>query len=433
MSLHKLLAVGVLVLTLPVSAFAASKLKVNGFTTAGFSATDTSESYSFADENGSFSESTIMGIQMRFSPNKTVPISFVTQFIARARTDWDMSADWAYVGWQATDSLAVNIGRIKAPIFMISEAYDVGVTYPWINPPEEIYGFANVPFTSITGISFDYNYDLDESWARAQFYIGRDNIKIPALGLLVEGEVTQLAGFTLSWGTDELEVRFAAVGVKVKMDLLDVLFSTPQAQAANADLGNDMIAAIAALSLANAGFGDPVAAATDLGAIIASAAQFEQVFSLIQNDLEGDAGFFSLSGRYNGDRLLLMAEIGKRPVSGIPFPDTVSGFVTMGYRFGKWMPHLTYSSLDTSDSDLVNQSQTAGMIGVRYDIQPWAALKLDIQHIELDDAQYRSADSPLTTPLTSSGLFNEFPDLTTFTADVPQSLNKINIAITMVF
>ena len=403
MSLRKLLAVGVIALTLPMSALAASKLKVNGFTTAGFSITDTAEQYTNTDEDGSFEESTFMGLQMRFAPNKKVPINFVTQFIARARDKWDMTADWAYVGWEANDSLTLNVGRIKAPIFMISEAYDVGVTYPWINPPEEIYGFANVPFTSLTGMSLDYNYEFDESWVRVQFYLGRDDVSIPALGIPVAADVTRLFGLAITTGTDLYEVRFAVLDVDIRMDLTDELIGAPQARS----------------------FLDGL-----------SAAQVDGALALlgISNNMVGTAGFASLSGRYTGDNLLLMAEIAYRPVDDIPFPETDAGFVTVAYTIGKWQPHLTFSKVKSSKSDLLNQSQESVILGVRYNIQPWAALKIDFQHTELANAQARAPGGPLSAiPLTSSGLFNEFPNLATFTADVPQNLNKLNIAITMVF
>ena len=449
MSMGKSLATGVLALTLPLSSMAVSDFNINGFANAGFAWTDTDETYVAADKDGSFSEATFLGLQMRFQPNADVPVSFVTQLMARAREGWDMKADWAYISWVPVDNLSFSVGRVKAPLFLISEAYDVGVTYPWISPPEEIYGFANVPMTSMTGLSVDYNYYFDELWLRAQFYLGRDDFGIPAMGAEVAGELTRMAGVALTVGNEELEVRLGVAEVKLIMALKDTLLALPVAQQMQADLGAEMMGAIAGVTVANATINALQAANADQATLTAAlvelgaatdnlaaagqnAAYMESLFAVLPNGA-GDSMFYSLGGRYNGDKVFLMAEIARREIEDVPFPDTTSGFITAGYKMDKWMPHLTYSMLDSEDSILVNQTQASIMAGVRYDIQPWAAVKFEVQRVELGDANIRKYGPLKGSALSSTGLFNELPDLTTFAGDVPDSLNKVNLAITMVF
>ena len=458
MSMGKSLATGALALTLPLSSMAASDFNINGFANAGFTWTDTDETYVAADKDGSFSEATFLGLQMRFQPNADVPVSFVTQLMARAREGWDMKADWAYISWVPVDNLSFSVGRVKAPLFLISEAYDVGVTYPWISPPEEIYGFANVPMTSMTGLSVDYSYYFDELWLRTQFYLGRDDFGIPAMGANVTGELTRMAGFALTVGNEKLEVRLGVAETKFGMALRDTLLALPVAQQMQADLGAEMLGAIAGVTVANATINGlqataagpagaeqaaaeaalPAAlvelgAATDnLAVVNQNAVYMGSLFDVLPNGA-GEGVFYSLGGRYNGDKVFLMTEIARREIEGVPFPDTTSGFVTAGYKMDKWMPHLTYSMVDSEDSILVNQTQASIMAGVRYDIQPWAAVKFEVQRVELGDANIRKYGPLKGSALPSTGLFNELPDLATFAGDVPDSLNKINLAITMVF
>ncbi|MBV1874893.1 MAG: hypothetical protein KUG80_08925 [Gammaproteobacteria bacterium] len=454
----KSLATGALALTLPLSSMAASDFNINGFANAGFTWTDTDETYVAADKDGSFSEVTFLGLQMRFQPNADVPVSFVTQLMARARDGWDVMADWAYISWVPVDNLSFNVGRVKAPLFLISEAYDVGVTYPWISPPEEIYGFANVPMTSMTGLSVDYSYYFDELWLRAQFYLGRDDFEIPAMGTKVSGELTRMTGVSLSVGNEELELRFGITETKFSMALKDTLQALPVAQQVQADLGAEMMGAIAGVAVANAtinglqavaagpagpeqaaaeaalpaALGELATATDNLALANQNAVYMGSLFAVLPNG-SGNTVFYSLGGRYNGDKVFLMAEIARREIEDVPFPDTTSGFVTAGYRMDKWMPHLTYSMVDAEDSILVNQTQASIIAGVRYDIQPWAAVKFEVQRVELGDANIRKYGPMKGTALPSTGLFNELPDLTTFTGDVPDSLNKVNLAITMVF
>ncbi len=460
MSIKKSLAAGALALALPMSAMAATDFKINGFANAGFAWVDSSETYLFSDKDGSFNESSFMGLQMRFAPNVDVPISFVTQLIARGRDDWNLEADWAYVSWQATEDFTVNVGRVKLPIFLISEAYDVGVTYPWIAPPEEIYGFANIPFTAMTGFNLDYNHFFDETWINAKFYMGRDNMSIPTMGTDIPGEITRMYGASFSFGTESLELRASVSTVEFSMQISDAVSSLPIAQNLQAEAGAAMMTATGLLALLNAagdgtsnGNADAQETLAALGIVPGDygtkqtetiedlkksyiEGQFNQsLFAAVPNG-NGEAEFYSAGMRYDGDSIFFMTEVARRSVRGLPFPDSNTGFVTLGYRLNKMMPHFTYSVHESEDSILVNQTQTSAILGLRYDIQPWAALKFEAQYIELGDDNIRTS-GPLAgtdqAALPSTGLFNELPALDTFTGDVPDEVIKLQVAYTMVF
>ena len=453
MSIKKSLAAGALALALPMPAMAATDFKINGFANAGFAWVDSDETYLFSDKDGSFNESSFMGLQMRFAPNVDVPISFVTQLIARGRDDWNLEADWAYVNWQATEDFSINVGRVKLPVFLISEAYDVGVTYPWIAPPEEIYGFANVPFSAMTGFSLDYNHFFDETWINAKFFMGRDNMSIPTMGTTIPGEITRMYGAAFSFGTESLELRTSVSSVDFSMNIADAISGLPIAQAGQAEAGAAIMESTALLSLLNAATAGnttaqdslatlgieqaayPAAESATIGDLREAylAGQFNQsLFAAIPNGI-GEAEFYSAGMRYDGDRVFFMTEAARRSVRGLPFPDSTTGFVTLGYRFNKMMPHLTYSVHESEDSILVNQSQASAILGLRYDIEPWAALKFEAQYTELGDDNIRD-HGPLTgSSLPSTGLFNELPALDTFTGDVPDELIKLQVAYTMVF
>jgi len=456
MSIKKSLAAGALALALPMSAMAATDFKINGFANAGFAWVDSAETYLYADKDGSFNESSFMGLQLRFAPNVDVPISFVTQFIARGRNDWNLKADWAYISWEVTENFSVNVGRVKVPVFLISEAYDVGVTYPWIAPPEEIYGFANIPFTATTGFSLDYNHFFDETWINAKFFVGRDNMSIPTMGTDIPGEITRMIGTSFSFGTESLEVRASVSTVAFSMQIADALLGLPVADEFQAEIGGKVMAATGALAGANsvvigtkaaldadpgnatlqAAYAQALSDMADAGTALqiagAEAEGVAALFEVIPNG-EGETEFYSVGMRYDGDSVFFMTEAARRSVRGLPFPDSTTGFVTLGYRFNKMMPHFTYSVHESEDSILVNQTQTSAILGLRYDIQPWAALKFEAQYTELGDDNIREYGPLVGSALPSTGLFNELPALDTFTGDVPDEVIKLQVAYTMVF
>lgn len=68
------------------------------------------------------------------------------------------------------------------------------------------------------------------------------------------------------------------------------------------------------------------------------------------------------------------------------FPDQRAGYVTLGYRVGKFLPHVTYASLQEGmDESPTVLKQESGTVGLRYDFLDGAALKLEYQRIRPDE------------------------------------------------
>lgn len=58
--------------------------------------------------------------------------------------------DIALISWEPLEWLTLNFGRQHTRTWMHSEYRDVGVTYPWVTLPEEVY--SNLPITSREGV-----------------------------------------------------------------------------------------------------------------------------------------------------------------------------------------------------------------------------------------------------------------------------------------
>ena len=67
------------------------------------------------------------------------------QVTAKAEQDqWKANLEWAYLAFHATDNLTFRAGRLRTPVFMYSETLDVGITYPWLRLPDEVYSQVQV-------------------------------------------------------------------------------------------------------------------------------------------------------------------------------------------------------------------------------------------------------------------------------------------------
>lgn len=341
----------------PVSAAAAkSKFKVNGFLSAGFGFADI-EDFRYDDglyDQVSHTADSALGLQIEGTVNDEV--NAVVQLVARGTEDFAVDAEWAYVGWRLNDANELRAGRLRSAYYMLSEYLEVGYTYPWARPPAEVY-LAVFP-SSFDGVSWlhrmeagEWSHDFKVNWGSTS--TADDN------GSAVTSEDSVTLGVNSTRGNWQ-------VGV--------------QATTAKVTIENDLFTALNMLSLL-----DP-----------------------IERDR---ADYVALGAQYDNGKLLVMVEATDTVTDSDALPDTRSGYATVGYRIGKFMPHVTYSGRQVSDdidrdipmlpflcagpgtlcldpagtmpfpSDtmarLSEQEQESVTLGLRYDFLPNAAIKAD--------------------------------------------------------
>ncbi len=142
------------------AAYDADEISINGFGSVVAGQTlDNDESIYGYDNDLSFQQ------ESRFAIQVAAPIgekfSATAQIMARGDDGFDPKFEWAYVSYQANDSLIVMAGRQRFNLYKYSDYVDVGYAYHWIRPPQGVY---SLPFNSGNGIGFLYNRavgDLD--------------------------------------------------------------------------------------------------------------------------------------------------------------------------------------------------------------------------------------------------------------------------------
>jgi hypothetical protein len=172
--------------------------------------------------------------------------------------------------------------------------------------------------------------------------------------------------------------------------------------------------------------------------------------------LTGDCDVSAAGFNLDMKNIIVYAEWTKRTTDDTlsqAFGDTEAFYATFGYRFGKWMPHITFASIegeaslvglnDGTDSGVADvgfaypgggglttlnfpaPTQTSITAGLRYEVNDSAALKVEYQVIDVEQDDL-VAD---TNHAFNYGLFN-----TNFTKFGPQeNIGILSVALDVIF
>lgn len=112
-----------------------------------------------------------IGIQATYKPNANT--SFVGQLVSRG-TDGTPNLQWAYGGYKLDKNWEIQVGRKRVPLYYYSDFQDIGLSYPWVSTPPELYGWE---VTNYNGASLRYNNNFDDNNLTASFFAGSEKVK----------------------------------------------------------------------------------------------------------------------------------------------------------------------------------------------------------------------------------------------------------------
>lgn len=300
------------------------RLKINGFMSAGVAQNDgddIEEPFYGISDNYSTSAISKLGVQMTFEVADN--FSATAQLVSKGTNDYDISAEWAYLTYEATNNLRFNFGRQRIPYYLLSEYLDVGYALPWVIAPIELY---NIPISATDGVSAVYDFAVGPANFSWQTYAGAGSGYSDQL----QAEFTQ----NESWGTNlQMEAGSWTFRVGYNTSKLD---ADPDPGGSGAQLTEAMNTAQNTLVPTLAGLGVPVTTpAPD------NAGGLE---NLVTDYISG--GFM-----YDNGSLLVLGEIANLSVDDTAQPAGDAGYLTIGYRFGKWMPHVTFAKFQTDSKN----------------------------------------------------------------------------------
>ena len=346
-------------------------------------------------EDLSFERDSRFGLQI--SSDVAENMSVVAQILGRGESgNFNAIVEWAYVDYKFNDIASVHVGKIKQPVYLVNDYIEVGYAYPWIRPPQEVY-LLNNPLNTVNGIELLLQIPVGPGTLSLQPYIGSNRDDIPnAQGAFFEAE--NIYG---------LDIKYSGRGYTVHASNFQCEVKT---------------------------FGGFTT---------------QSPFGAVNVDLNGKGDCNVTAAGFNLDiaDVVVYSEWTKRTTSETlerPFGDTEAFYVTLGYRFGKLMPHITFASIDGEASTVQPgavsgpgipgpgsfnfpvQIQTSITAGLRYEVNDSAALKVEYQvvDVEQDAAELGKANQQF-----NYGLFN-----TDFTQAAPQDkVGILSIALDVIF
>jgi len=196
------------------------------------------------------------------------------------------------------------MGRIKQPVFLISDYLEVGYAYPWIRPPAEAY--SNMPVDSIIGVELLYQTNVGGLNLAFQPYFGSNTEGVPGVS----------------------NVRFFAdnyIGMAIRLESSAFTFqiSTFKTDVSTVDSGGG-------------GLNSEGTALLSVASLSWDVANFIGYAEFTTRDIEPDTD--TLGSGFNA-----------LPFDSL-FSDQDAYYVTLGYRMGKYLPHITFATIDSDPS-----------------------------------------------------------------------------------
>lgn len=232
------------------------------------------------------------------------------------------SLEWAYLSYIAAENWNVQVGRKPLPIYYYSDFMDVGFAYPWVRPPQDLYGWEVNNFNGITLV----NTGHWGHWSsRASIFYGGETSRSNPLaaysypGLHVDLVWHDILGADLELTRDWFNVR--AVYIQSKVDL-----TSPEAGI------------------------------------------------LVDNGMQR---IYGLSANIDYDNWLMRSELSKFDRWQDMGYKSNAAMVSLGYHFGDLTPMLTYSFFhdDNNYGSPVWENDTLALT-LRYDLDTKSAIKL---------------------------------------------------------
>lgn len=355
-----------------------SRIQINGFISAGSSKTNANNtavvntplgptfvpvtyripSHGAIGDSWNFNASSLVGIQI--SGRITNFLSAVVQLVAdgdntNGNKPYRVQAEWAFIRTQVGQNFQTRAGRFRLPAFLYSETQQVGYTYPWIFLPNEVYRI--IPSENINGVDFIYTLPLGNTGWNIEFqpYYGAESSEF------------------------DLFTRGATV-------LNGVVVTVPQGKTADFDERNIYGAVI---SFANPYFlirGTYIH--TQISAFIPDfVVPFVGEVSVPLFNKQG-ASFYSLGGRMDWHRILLVAEFAHRTTP--PQIASLTGYyVMLGVHLGEFLPNITFADIHTTNTnELLSQpvsefpqNQHSYTLGLAYHINSNIVAKTSVSLI----------------------------------------------------
>jgi hypothetical protein len=153
----------------------------------------------------SFSEQSLIAVQGEYAI--TPKLTLAAQLLAHSGEDRDSGIEWLYLNYEASDQWRFKLGKLRTPFFNFSDVIDVGYAYPWITPPQQLYGA--FLFSNYEGGSITYRFATEEANVDVELFAGQYDDDVFNAGEKIDVDVELMWGVIAKAQFEKLELRAA--------------------------------------------------------------------------------------------------------------------------------------------------------------------------------------------------------------------------------
>ena len=290
------------------------------------------------DKSFSFKPESRIGVQalVKFTDD----LSFTGQVASRG-TETTPNLQWAYLAYNLSPNWEIQVGRKRIPLYYYSDFQDIGVSYPWVTPPPELYGWEA---TNYNGASLRFKSTLGGGTLAASAFGGKETVKESRYMRAYDMTKTDVTWKGILGADVEFnQAWFTLRGVYMKADVeyndrLDPL--------------NNAVQGLKSYGLAMNG-------------------DFGNWFALTE--------IAQLTRTYDGFKL-----------------DAPAFSLGAGVRLGNWTPFLNFAQYRelTDDPGYVPQNYKRSSLTLRYDITPSHSIKVQLdRYFEFNGTFFSASDA----------------------------------------
>jgi hypothetical protein len=261
----------------------------------------------------------LLGLQLDASLGDQFEATLQATSYFRADGGFAPELTLANVRWLPSESLAVRLGRMQSAMFLVTEYRNIHYLQPWVRPPGEVYQLVTTYLHD--GVEVTHFRRLGDWGLGMHAGLAHADYEVPP-------------GYERH-GTDTAEARFGYLGAELRRDawLMKIGYTRGKASYSTAEID--------ALLDALRGYGQ----------LLGQPGLVRLADDLSLDDK--DVAIFAAGLRYEDDRWLFLAEYGFRRLDSF-YRDTEGAYVSVGRRFGEWMPYATAARRWSSPSGVKN-------------------------------------------------------------------------------
>ncbi len=313
------------------------RTSISGFYSARYSIADKQAYFHGDSDTGINKEGSFQGTKMGLTVTSRVSNKLSVAMLLMSADDhegYSVHADWAFASFSLSDTFTLRVGKLKFPVGLVNEYVDVGAAYPWISAPILLYtdesAGAQATREAYTGGSLLWEGSFDDWTLGGDLFGGQVDLE----GMSVK----TLVGATLRANWDDM-IEFQASAYKGEMH-----------------------------TASGEGMSDMNAMSNMMAAM---------------NEKQHSAKLIGVKVDWNN--IVAYAELAKVTMDvtmmGEKIGDSIAWYTTLGYRVGKFLPHITRQDWER-DNGSNHQISTAGL---SYSLSDSTVLKAEWSIIKTDN------------------------------------------------